>query len=147
MKAASQPKSTAGVHIVPVAYEDDHFAAVIKPQGMLTVRMGSVQAPGPALSSCIKHTLTMPRIAGVCTASSINKQPQVSKPVLLHCADSPLCPEFLLSTVCLSTTQHASTIARLHCHFSFSTALPTDRRCTRWVQCGGSHASNKQLSV
>lgn len=63
VQAASHPKSSADVPTLPVAYEDDHIAAVIKPQGMLTVRMGQARA-GPAVSSCIKHTLQMPRIPG-----------------------------------------------------------------------------------
>ena len=81
------------MNIVPVAYEDDHFAAVIKPQGMLTVRMGSVQAPGPALSSCIKHTLRMPRIPGVYRILT-STQPRVCSvlqrvPCAQHCLQGP----------------------------------------------------------
>lgn len=63
VQAASHQKSKADVPPLSVAYEDDHIAAVVKPQGMLTVRMGATR-DGPALSSCIKHTLTMPQIPG-----------------------------------------------------------------------------------
>lgn len=63
VQAATQPSTPAQGSSLTIAYEDEHFAAVVKPQGMLTVRMGTSR-PGLVLSSCIKHTLTMPRIPG-----------------------------------------------------------------------------------
>eukprot|EP00892_Ulva_mutabilis_P006064 jgi/Ulvmu1/382/UM001_0389.1 len=48
-----------------VAYEDDHIAAVVKPQGMPTIKMGTHKAGLSAAAECIKFCLTMPSIPGV----------------------------------------------------------------------------------
>jgi 23S rRNA-/tRNA-specific pseudouridylate synthase len=46
-----------------VAFEDDHFGAVVKPQGIPTMQMG-LHTATPSAAECIKFVLSMPRIPG-----------------------------------------------------------------------------------
>lgn len=58
--------------LLEVAYQDDHIAAVVKPQGMPTIKMGTHKANQISASQCIKYCLTMPAIPGVICASPLN---------------------------------------------------------------------------
>lgn len=59
LKASAAPKK------LEVAYEDDHVAAVVKPQGIPTIHMGEKKAGQVAAAECIKYCITMPAIPGM----------------------------------------------------------------------------------
>jgi 23S rRNA-/tRNA-specific pseudouridylate synthase len=63
VQAAARAPQGASIQL-EVAYEDDHMAAVVKPQGMTTIHMGTRKYDGLSVASCIKHVLKMPRLPG-----------------------------------------------------------------------------------
>lgn len=69
-----------------VAYEDDHIAAIVKPQGMPTITMGKRMTSQPSATECIKYFLTMPAIPG----ATCPPQPLPSRSLTLQVSPSPL---------------------------------------------------------